>query len=479
MADGATNLFFSRDTKVYAVQATANGATTYNVWELPVLNGYSFSQATNASQVTLNEMSDATGKSRRGQFAFNDSLAPAEWSFDTYARPSLVTTVRAPEEILWHSLFTESLLNPAAITTTGITVTSWTYTAGATTTDVTLTVSAHPFKVGDQITVSGLAATGGTNLPNGTYTITAITNTTIKYTHSTVTTGTTPTGGKIVSTSATGTATALDFFATNSNKTRLGTFDLYFVLGANKATTAHVYPSDEVTTIYKIADCVVNEATVNFEIDGITTVSWSGMGTKISELASITLNSGNYTLQTTNTITGTTDNGKTMTTATGNMIRNRLTALNLVGVTPNAKTYSITLTGGSITISNNINFLTPETIGVVNQPLGHVVGTRSVSGNFTAYVDELTNSTIDLYQDLLGATTTITNKFQLQFFVGGKADASNPVGPGILFDMGQCHLEIPTVNIDDVIGLEVNFTALPSTISGTDELTKIRYVAAS
>lgn len=477
MAIGDTNLFFSRDTKVYAVQATANGASTFNVWELPVLNGYSFSQATNASQITLNEMSDATGKSRRGQFAFNDSLAPAEWSFDTYARPSLITTVRAPEEILWHSLLSESLLNPASVTTTGIAVTAYTFT-GTPATTITLTVASHPFKVGDQVTVSGLTAT--TNAPNGTFTITAITNTTIVYTATTAPTGTAGvTSAKVVSTTATGTTALLDFFPTNSNKTRLGLFDLYFVLGANKAASAHVYPDSESTTIYRITDCVVNEATVNFEIDGITTISWSGMGSKISEVAAITLNSGNYTLQTAATITGTTDNGRTMLTATGNMIRNRLTALNLVGVTPNAKTYAITLTGGSITMSNNINFLTPETIGVVNQPLGHVVGTRSISGNFTAYVDELTNSTIDLYQDLLNATTTVTNKFQLQFFVGGRADASNPVGPGILFDMGQCHLEIPSVNIDDVIGVEVNFTALPSTISGTDELTRIRYVAAS
>jgi hypothetical protein len=45
MAVGDTNLFFNRDTKVYAVQYT--GDAVANVWELPVLNGYSFSQSTN------------------------------------------------------------------------------------------------------------------------------------------------------------------------------------------------------------------------------------------------------------------------------------------------------------------------------------------------------------------------------------------------------------------------------------------------
>lgn len=478
MPAGDTNLFFSRDTKVYAVQNTANGSSSFNVWELPILNGYSFSQATNASQVTVNEMSDATNRSRRAQQSFNDSLAPAEWSFDTYARPSKITNVRAPEEILWHTLLSESFLTPESINATGVAVSSWAYSG----TTITLTVTNHPFKVGDTVTVSGLG--GATPAPNGTVLITGITNTTIVFTAASAPTGTASvTSAKVVSTSATTTANALDFLPTNSNKSRLSTFDLYFVLGATKAASAHVYTDSEATTIYRIRDCCVNEATMNFEIDGISTISWSGMGAAISEVASITFNSGSYTLLTDATITGTTDNGATMARASGNMIRNRLTALSIVGsnagLDANPKTYNITLTGGSITISNNMTFLTPEAIGVVNTPLGHVTGTRSVSGNFTAYLDELTNSTIDLYQDLLKITGTVTNKFALKFFVGGRADDSNPIGPGVLLDMGQCHLEIPTVNIDDVIGVEVNFTALPTSVSNTNELNRIRYVAAS
>ncbi len=298
----------------------------------------------------------------------------------------------------------------------------------------------------------------------------SVTNTTVSYAAPAGTTAVTATSGKVASTAFATTATELDFFTTGSNKTRLGTFDLYFVLGANKAiqdgATNGVFPASEATTIYRIANACVNEATVNFEIDGIATVSWSGMGRTISEVASVDFSAAGYTLIT---------NGVN---STSNMIRNRLTALNAVGVTPNAKTYAVTLTGGSITISNNMSFLTPEVIGVVNQPLEHVTGTRSVSGSFTCYLDEATNGSIDLYQDLLGATTTVTNKFDLEFFVGGKGNtAGYPAAPGIMFEMGQCHLEIPTINIDDVIAFEVNFTALPTTISGTDELTKIRYVA--
>ena len=73
-------LYFSRDTKVYIEIGS-------DVWELPVLDGFSFSQSTNSTEVTLQEMESSGGVSRRGRRLFNDSLAPAEWSFSTYVRP--------------------------------------------------------------------------------------------------------------------------------------------------------------------------------------------------------------------------------------------------------------------------------------------------------------------------------------------------------------------------------------------------------
>tara|TARA_R110000764_G_scaffold49034_2_gene108638 strand:- start:123 stop:413 length:291 start_codon:yes stop_codon:yes gene_type:complete len=76
----ADKLFFSRDVKVFIDDGT-------NSWTLPVLDGFSFSQATNTSEITLNEMASSTGVSRRGRQMFTDSYAPAEWSFSTYVRP--------------------------------------------------------------------------------------------------------------------------------------------------------------------------------------------------------------------------------------------------------------------------------------------------------------------------------------------------------------------------------------------------------
>ena len=55
-----------------------------NTFRIGVLDGYSFSQANETTDVTISEAGAAPA---RGSKRFNDSLAPAEWSFQTYARP--------------------------------------------------------------------------------------------------------------------------------------------------------------------------------------------------------------------------------------------------------------------------------------------------------------------------------------------------------------------------------------------------------
>lgn len=361
----ADTLYFSRDTQVFIKIGS-------NIWSMPVLDGFSFSQATNASEITLNEMADTSGNSRRGRQMFTDSYAPAEWSFSTYMRPfksagsgagaadDTQNSHHAVEEVLWALM------------------------------------------VGNA-TYSNFSFTGFT-----------------------------------------ADTTDLDITFANSNKTTLGTADFFFVMGGAGSGTK---------TTYKIEGCVVNEASVDFDIDGIATINWSGFGKIITEDTAPTA-----------TVTE-------ATTDTSNFIRNRLTSLTISSTSPTSTTYDLVLTGGNVTISNNITFLTPETLGVVNQPLGHVTGTRSISGNFTCYLNAEANSSADLFENIIEGTTTITNDFDLLFKVGGTAT------PRVEFGMTDCHLEVPAHSIDDVISLETNFHALPSSISGTDELT-IKYVGA-
>jgi len=366
----ADTFYFSRDTKVHL---TDSQSAVYNI---PVLDGFSFSQATNTTEVTLNEMATAAGVSRRARQMFTDSYAPAEWSFSTYIRPFTSggggtggehgsAFSHVVEEALWNAL-------------------------------------------------AGSAAVGqsgaGFSAPD---------------------------------------ANGADLVFTNSNKTTLDTFTLTFEMGSGKSNP----------TIYQIADCVVNEVSIDFDIDGIATANWSGFGQIITEASSMP--------------TATIYEG-TAAADTNNFIRNRLTDLTVTATADGdiQTSYDLTLTGGNITIGNNITFLTPETLGIVNQPLGHVTGTRNVSGNFTCYLNTPSsgNSSADLFEDIIESTSVITNDFNLVFVVGGTV-SHTAGGPSFKVTLPTCHLEVPTHSIDDIVSLETTFHALPTSVDGTDEAT--------
>jgi hypothetical protein len=376
----ADTMFFSRDSKVFVAPLLANGSEA-GVWEIPVLDGFSFSQATNTSEVTLNEMSaDTAGTSRRGRKMFTDSYAPAEWSFSTYARPfkSAGGTPAAAN----------GLADATANNHHAVEEVLWAMTVG------NAIQTSHAFQ------------------------------------------------GFTIDTDD------LDITFANSNKTTLGKANIYFVLGGT---------TGETTTVYKLENWCVNEAGIDFDIDGNTTINWSGMGTIITEI--------------TTAPTRTRYEGAAA-TDTGNFIRNRLTNLVASSSSPTTvSAYNLTLTGGSITISNNMTFLTPETLGVVNQPLDHVTGARTVSGSFTCYLNSASDSSMDLFENIIEGTTTVTNDFDLKFQIGGTA------APRMEMHMAACHLEVPSHSIDDVISLEVNFHALGTDIESTDELT-VKYVGA-
>ena len=386
-------IFLKRDTKVYLEKALTSGFVR---WEIPVLDGFSFSQGNTTSEVTLNEMQDSSGNSKRGRRAFNDALAPAEWSFSTYIRPftSAGTGTGAADDTAGvHHAIEEAL---------------WANFVG-----------------------TGIPTEGSP----GVY----------DFDQANITSDTTDSNISFA----------------GSGKAELGTFNLYFVMGATNAASAN-YTASSTLEIYKLTNCVVNEATVNFEVDGIAMIEWSGNGSTLTTEAA---------LDATNAI-------KEGILDTDNFIRNKLTALELVantGVTrtafPGASTngvYNIIITGGSITFSNNITYLTPETLGIVNIPIGHITGNKSISGNFTAYVDSGTAGDSGSLFDAatsVAARSIITNSFAVTFKVGGTNT------PRFEISLPTAHVEIPTIQTDDVIAVDVAFQGLPSTITSNDEST--------
>jgi hypothetical protein len=313
---------------------------------------------------------------------FTDSYAPAEWSFSTYMRP--FGAVPATDTTVWEPHASISG-NPQHAVEEAL----WAYFVGHT-----------------GFTVGSSANSGTASNWNG--------------------------DGGITNTD---TNMVVDF--EQSEVAALGTFDLYFEMGS---------ASSDTNLTYKIEGCVVNSASIDFDIDGIATINWSGMGKIITESSA---NKPSFT----NLISE-------GTTTTSNFIRNRLTSLTATtaGSGNFNSSYDLVLTGGNITFENNITFLTPETLGVVNQPLGNVTGTRSVSGNFTCYLNNDTDKSAELFEDIIESTTTITNDFDLTFNIGGSSS------PKVAIQMPNCHLEVPTHSMDDIISLDVNFHALPASI---------------
>lgn len=442
-------LQFTRDVQV-AIKLGSD------IWEIPVLDGFSFSQAINSSEITVSE-SGAT--SRRGRLLFNDSLAPVEWSLSTYARPtSSGSKARCVEEALWAMYVGSS----SFVNSTGV--------------------------------FSG--SIGAANTLGG-----STTNT---------------------------------FDLTNSDVSAMSeAFEIYFMFK----------PTGGTNQVYKITKAAVNSVTIDFDIDGIATIQWSGFGSELSDEGTTTVtptitagvtSTTNFIRNRISTVTmsrtdlyvgepsaaelsdvtgSITDTGATDNTfiVTGDVTSVAVAGLGIIGTNiPSGTTitsstlnggnttivmsaastgtvavpkvysratdvYNIVLTGGSINFENNISYLTPEELGQVNKPLGNITGTRSISGNLTCYLDsdQTSSKSGELFADLVSDSATVRNNFDLDINIGGAS------APALSFSLPTAHLEVPVINVEDLLTLDIAFHAQPSggNIDAQNEATIVYKVA--
>ena len=408
--------FFQRDVVLHITPNQGDGTAldplSARTYKVPVLEGFSFSQTTNSSDITLSEMESTAGVSRRGRRVFNDSLAPAEWSFSTYVRPFLsngtgsgnheAAVMHAVEEVLWNGL----LARGAPYEDTEVA-------------SVTVTAAGSGYTSVPTVTFSSGGGSGAT----GTAVMGGYTDAITAQTGSTMTINT-----------------------AQSDVASLNTMTLEFQFATG--------------FVYTLAGAVVNSANISFDVDGIATIEWSGFASTVTEK---TANSGNITAATISEGQRSAD--------TGNFIRNRLSTLVIdASATPGLEdsAYALTLTGGNISIDNGITYLTPDTLGTVNTPLAHVTGTRNISGAFTCYLASGTRTSQDWFQDFVSATTLaeVSTDVDITFNVGG---ASN--SPRASFQLNQAHVEVPSHSIDEVLSLETNFHAVPSDLDTPNDMT--------
>ena len=555
----ADQLYFSRDTRLFVQMRNQDAeddgtAGAGSVWELPVLDGYSFSQTTNTSEILLSEMESTTGVSRRGRRMFTDSLAPAEWSFSTYIRPfhskggSVATGVKAAddgtdvhavEEVLWAAMFGADVYHSATGVATVDTL------GGATDTDraagtYTITEDDYDMASGEgngrgasfTITVngSGVASVTSIDSPGDGYAVddtfeipshkigAASGDTAFTFDVASLTTAgydfrraVAKVSGPVITPAATLSTAVMS----ESNRSALHPLHFYFVID-----TASSNP-----IVYKLAESVINEVTIDFDVEGIATLNWSGMAKEVEDMSgsvhvNATLPIGTDTTTDGSTIaTGDiwidTDNAQgsafhlisaapgnsnncTATqaideaiTSTNTFIRNRLTSIDITadnktifpgGMNANSDgKYNLALTGGSFTISNNITYLVPDELGFVNKPLEHVTGARNVTGTATCYLtlsdsDSTSGTSRQFFNDLVStsAMAQVVNKFAVTLKIGGSAQDGTA---SLVVQMDNVHFEVPSHSVEDVISLESNFHALPTDFGTANEVTNIKYYA--
>lgn len=446
----AVNL--SRNTKVYFttnVNATTgvitdanSGFTAANTFEIRVQDGYSFSQGTQQQTITLSEGGNTPV---RGQRAFNSQLDPVDFSFSTYICPVLASNVVAPQErVLWNALFGASAMATTDVTITTAPTRAATTGTGASTATVVFTGDVRSsIPAGTVVNFNGSTVHASWNQPavvEGTPTFSTNTTATVVYFKAPA-----ATAG-----ASSGTATKAYLGQWGPSGTVAGQYSYTSTLASNKNQLqkfGFIFVVDSV--VYLIDNCAMDSVSIDFGLDAIATAAWTGKGTALKQATTIT---GAHLLS-----------NSTLYPAGSNYITNKLSTMTLqsnIGGSDNttvaSTAYAVAITGGNITISNNINYLVPANLGVVNTSIGYFTGQRSISGNVTAYLRTgETNATGDLLaKQLADSATTTEPKYRVQLEMGG---ASNAIK--VEFEMPGAVLQIPTVDVQDVVSTTINFTA--------------------
>ena len=453
MANSTVNLL--RNTKVFyttlekAAAQTAGNINPGNTWEIQVLSDFTFSQGTEQQTITLNE---AGATPTRGQRSFNTAINPVDWSFGTYVRPYKTTTLNFTTASGPGTVSVQEHTVTASAAPTGLSTgdyVTWGAVGGfvtsivGTTVKINQTVTGTPVAIADATTIT---RTVRTTAPEALL-------------WNAIATNQDPYVAVAGTNAWTEAANKADLSFANSNTHRFTSFGLIFKVD---------------NTVYYVSDCAVNQADINFGIDQIAQVAWSGQGTDLVKLDNST------NLYSAVAGTGALDKVGAANTwdSTAPFITNKLSIVSLEGY--NIKdaagvsqdlVYDLAITGGQLTINNNITFLTPETLGAVNKPIGYFSGTRAISGNLTCYLRVMTVSgryASELLDDLVThSLQSPDNLFKMVVGIGSAGLTTGDVAPHLELTLPAAMLQIPTVDVQDVVSATINFTAQGSSATAT------------
>lgn len=233
---------------------------------------------------------------------------------------------------------------------------------------------------------------------------------------------------------------------------------------------------------YVIHNCAIESASIDFGLDAITSIAWTGRGTTMEQLDT-TISISDSSTTRTSTFSGGVTGSARYKDVNAKYLANKLSTISVVRNEFNgldSKTYTIALTGGNLTIANNLSYLTPANLGVVNAPVTYFAGTRAISATVNAYLKTGGSSTAELLKDMLASSTNDENQYTVTINIGGTNTATTRVE----LAMPTAMLSIPSITSEQVISTAINIMPQASTtgvydIEKTNELTVKYYATAT
>lgn len=239
-------------------------------------------------------------------------------------------------------------------------------------------------------------------------------------------------------------------------------------------------------TTYLLENCALESVALDFGIDAIATLQWTGKAVSFKTLASnvtVSAPDANNQVAFSGGLTATAVLAK-VPTSKCRYLANKLSTVKITEVSkitggttqdPAAKSWTIPITGGNLTINNNLTYLTPAAMGVVNKPFTYFTGARTMTGSLTAYLRAGAGFTGELLTNALAnSEVDDTNQYKVELSIGGTSSASTRVD----LIMNTAMLSVPTIATEQVVSTTIGFTPQgAATLEDTDEVV-IKYYAA-
>jgi len=185
---------------------------------------------------------------------------------------------------------------------------------------------------------------------------------------------------------------------------------------------------------YRVDNATVDSATISFDINSIAEIQWQGRALAV-------------------TVDGTPPTSTDRTSAVG-CLRNKLSTVTL---NMNSVDYNLALTGGQITINNNNAYHGRSTLGTITAPVEHYTGNRTIQGNLNFYMKTGTNTSTDLFNDILDNIDSDT--YETTHAANITVNIAGITAPYVKVNVPQTILGLGTQDFSEVLAMSVPFSA--------------------